>query len=169
MAQESSNGPELHGVGDCTTKNTVTEPSLIRQHLDRASADQLSPPLCVQRMTELDKSKFTKTVKVPCITLEEVYVGKLMKSIKKHVLCMRSLKNIINREPGKKTILLQPSLLTDGRADNLKDRLQIDETPLVSDAKILSALELVLQYYAVSLKFNLLIRNPDQNFLLQHN
>ena len=94
--------------------------------------DPLAPPASIRGMFKLDKSRFSKTIKTPCMTVEEIYIGRVVKCIKKHMLCMRNLKNILKDKPGKKTILPHPSLLTDQSPGDLKDKLQIDESPLVS-------------------------------------
>lgn len=95
--------------------------------------EPLSPPLAVRGMTELDKNKFKKTVEVPTILVEEHHVGKVVKSIKKHMLVMRKLQNITKdtESPGKKRILLDPYLLMDESVTDLKEELQIDESNMV--------------------------------------
>ena len=73
-----------------------------------------SPPLCVKGMTVWNQEAFSKTIRVPVIDLEAMYVTLFKKYLEKYLLKMKQLHYVVRTDNTEvKRLLLDPDLVTD--------------------------------------------------------
>lgn len=76
-------------------------------------AGMLDPPPDVRGMKLLNADLFNKSLSLISLTVNEEKVGTIIKPLKKHLLCMRNLKNVRTAKDGRRMFLLNPDMYRD--------------------------------------------------------
>lgn len=114
-----------------------TRRTLCREYRRMSGCDAFAPPEVCKGMTELDRDKFTKEIRVPCLTVPASQnLNKLIPSVKSKLLKLKHIKPIRESTDGSKLLFLNPQEVKEW-ADLPSDQLSVFgvyETALGSEA-----------------------------------